>query len=385
MDEDDFPSPQELGEMAQDTKMVQVANLILSQAVRDRATAIHLETQADSMRVRYRVDGELALAMNPPWHIRHALIGRFKQMAELDLFERRVPQSGRFAFRQGERDFEMHLSTLPCANGEKITIGVQGCEEPRGLDQLALSESNLERLKGLLARRSGLILVSGGSGSGKTTTLYSCLKHLSEAELNITTLEARLRYRVPEFNQVTLNGKVGLTLATALQHTLQSDPDVIMIGFLRGAGSVELALESACRGHLVLAGTYHESAVQAAHSLLHVGAEAALVADAYRGGVGQRMVRVNCPDCTQPLPDTPYFRGGGCENCWGRGTRGLMGVHEVLLSSAAFREQLMAKASLEALGEAARGDGMQFLDEDALGKVKTGQLGPGEVLRLLKS
>lgn len=381
MDEDDFPTPQQLGEMVQETPIVRVANLILSQAVSDRASVIHLETQDDSMRVRYRIDGELIESMNPPWHIRHALVGRFKQMADLDLYERRVPQSGRFAFRHSEQDYEMRLGTLPCASGEKVTISIHACEEPRGLDQLGLSEQNLERLRGLLNRRSGLILVSGGGSSGKTTTLYSCLDHLSKEESNITTLEDRLRYRLTRFNQVTLNGRVGLTLATALQYSLQSDPDVIMVGFLRGPGAVELALEAACRGHLVLAGTYHQGAAAAVHSLLHVGVGAELVADAYRGGVGQLLARVNCSDCTRPLADTPYFRGAGCESCNGRGTRGLMGLYEVLLSSPAFRERLLDKASLEALEEAARAEGMQGLAEDALSKMHSGQLGPGEAVR----
>lgn len=349
-----------------------VTDSILSRAITERATAIHLETQADSLRVRYRVDGELVSVMTSPLYISQALVDRFKLLAELEPSERRIPLQGRFRFRHHDEDFEMHLSTLPCVAGEKVTIRIDKVERPRSLDRLGMSEANLQKLKGLLKKRSGLILVSGPSQSGKTTTMYSCLEHLSGEERSITTFEDQLLYRVPEFTQVLLNGRVGLTLAAALHSALHSDPDVLMIGLVRGAGALEMAVQAACSGHLVLAGSYYEGAVRAISSLLEMGVEPCLVAEAFRGGVGQRLARTICPAC----------KGEGCQKCFGRGALGQLGVQEVLVNSPVLAGLMSSKAPQQAIFEAAVREGMVTMAEDATNKAKAGLLSPNEAARI---
>lgn len=381
---------EQLQEMVDEAPIVRVVNLVISQAINDGASAIHLEKG----RVRYRCDGILHEVMHPPEHIHLPVVARLKIMANMDIAESRIAQYGRIRLEHQGTEYELHATTLPCEGGEKIVLRLRPRELARRpqLCELGLSSPNQTHLESLLQRRAGLLLVTGGSRSGKATTLQACLRTLHQSQ--------RCTYSIAEphsdhqplawVNHLPLNHKAGLTVESALASCLRSDPDVILIGSFGSSWQLRLAVDAAGRGHLVLAGNYGSSSAQALMSLLNTGIEPYLVSQALLAVVNQRLARRICADCKHSLPAPPdlelttLYAGAGCQICQSTGYRGQIGIQEILPNSPAMAQLLLARPEAETIHELACREGMVPMHEDALDKVRQGLISMDEMLRTLR-
>lgn len=384
MDEEGLTLDQ-LKELVEEPAIVRVVNLIISQAIIDRATSIHIECT----RVRYRVDGVLYEVMNPPEHIHSAVTARIKVMGLMDIAERRIPQDGAIDLLHDDKPYRLRVSMIPCDYGEKIVIKIQPKEafSLLGLDHLGLSPENRSALHSLLQRRSGLLLISGFSRGGKTTTLYSCLSTLNQVERNLQTIEDPIKFRLSGVTQTQVHYKAGLTFASALKACLRNDPDVISVGQLHDAETCRIAVDAAL-DHLVLAACNNYSAASSVMRLLHVGVEPYLVSQALNGALSQRLARRVCPDCKNTQPAPPGFDldsisiGAGCDACGSVGLRGQIGVQELLLNSAPVQDCISRYPSWEQLTQVACEHGMVRLRDDGLKKVAAGWISLEEMLRV---
>ena len=397
-DHNDEPSPEELRHLADEPPIVRVVNLIISQAINDGATAVHIEQNASEGRVRFRVDGRLHGVMEPPKQIFPALVARLKIMALMDIAERRIAQEGLLHLTHEARNFQVRVSSMPGHFGEKIVLRLQKADPADladfDLTRLGMSPANQQRLRALLNRPHGLCLVGGWRRSGTSTLLYACLTHLNEEGRGLVSIEDEVELQLPWVHQVTVNSRVGLTRATALRSFLRQDPDVMMVGILHDGESARYALEAALSRHLVLAGCYCDEAAQSLRRLLQMHLDPFLVASGVTGSVSVRLARRLCPHCReayQPsegtlavlgLPHGPLYRAPGCDQCRQTGILGQVGLHEVLCPNDTQREVLLRDGSLGDLRRAHSPDFVS-LRQDAQSKLQTGLISPEEFVRIV--
>jgi type II secretory ATPase GspE/PulE/Tfp pilus assembly ATPase PilB-like protein len=378
--------------------VIALVDLMLAQAVQQRASDLHLEPAGTTMRVRARVDGVLRDLMVLPPHSRGAVISRIKVMAGLDISVKRRPQDGRSAAHIQGRELALRVSTLPTHAGEKVVLRLldAGSADQR-LDQLGMAPALLAGMARLLCRSHGVLLVTGPTGSGKTTTLYAALSTLDRERRNLITLEDPVEYRLQGLTQVQVQRKAGLGFPAALRAVLRQDPDVIMVGELRDRETVEIALAAALTGHLVLSTLHTNDAASAPARLHEMGAPPYLVAGGLNGVLAQRLARRLCVHCRAqrtaqadelaalglPPRDVQVFAPVGCRRCDGTGYRGRVGIYELLEVSPRMRERIVRRASADAIRDMARAEGFTSLGQDAWQKVLAGLTSVAEVAPLL--
>jgi general secretion pathway protein E/type IV pilus assembly protein PilB len=383
---------------AGDAPVVRLVHDIIREAVARRASDIHLEPLAQGFRVRYRIDGVLVESVSPPRHWQRALISRVKLMANISIAEKRVPQDGRIQLTLEGRALDLRVSTLPTTHGESAVLRLLDPEGvQRGLAELGLAEDDGARFSTLLGASDGIVLVTGPTGSGKTTTLYASLHHLNRSNRKIITVEDPVEYRLPGINQVPVRPEVGMTFAAALRAMLRQAPNVVMVGEIRDGETADIAINASLTGHLVFSTLHTNDAVGAITRLLDIGAKPFLVAAALRATVAQRLVRRVCPHCRAEAEATaaemvwlrraPGYRGEsrvqrgrGCAHCHGTGYLGRIGIFEILFISDGIRAQIGRHATAARLRTQARAEGMRTLREDGLRKVLAGWTTIEEVL-----
>lgn len=376
-------------DLASGAPIVRLVDRLFLTAVQDGATDIHVEPEERIFRIRFRIDGQLRPGPSLPKSLQPAVTARIKILAGLNIAEARQPQDGKIRFLQGKRKVDLRVSTLPTVFGENVVLRI--LDRARlvvGLDALGFDEGNLERFRRAIESRNGIILVCGPTGSGKTTTLYSALSYINTLDRSIITLEDPVEYELPIIRQVQINVKAGLTFASGLRSVLRHDPDVILVGEMRDAETVELAIRSALTGHLVFSTLHTNDAAGGIPRLLNMGQEPFLVASSVRAIIGQALLRVNCPSCRVSYVPPPeileragiesgaangnFQRGEGCEACGGTGFRGRVGVFEVLEVTPEIMRLTMARANSQELLDAARAEGMTTMREDAVKKALEG-------------
>jgi type IV pilus assembly protein PilB len=383
-----------------DAPVVKLVNGLLQQALRERASDVHLEPMAEGVRVRYRVDGALRPVMTLPRAHHAPVVSRIKVMAGMDIAEKRLPQDGRVQIRAQGRQVDLRVSTLPTIFGEKVAIRLlDRASAYLALDDLGFGSEALARYRKLIRRAYGMILVTGPTGSGKTTTLYATLREINTPEKNIITIEDPVEYVLEGINQIRVNPKAGLTFALGLRSILRQDPDVIMVGEIRDRETADIAIRSANTGHLVLSTLHTNDAAGALTRLLDMGVEPFLVASSVIGVVAQRLVRTLCRHCRRPYEvpaggeehlllgegiKTPLtlYRAAGCPECAGTGYLGRTAILEVMPMTSALRRLVLARASGEEIAAQAVAEGMITLWEDGLAKVRRGLTTMAEVVRV---
>ena len=379
--------------------IVRLVDRLFLTAVQEGATDIHVEPEERIFRIRFRIDGQLRQGPSLPKSLQPGVIARIKILAGMNIAETRQPQDGKIKFLQGKRKVDLRVSTLPTVCGENVVLRI--LDRARlvvGLDALGFDEGNLERFRRAIESRNGIILVCGPTGSGKTTTLYSALSYINTLDRSIITLEDPVEYELPIIRQVQVNVKAGLTFATGLRAVLRHDPDVILVGEMRDAETVELAIRSALTGHLVFSTLHTNDASGAIPRLMNMGQEPFLVASSVRAIIGQALLRVNCPSCRVPyspppevlsragiLPDAgngKFRRGEGCKACDGTGFRGRVGVFEILEVTPEIMRLTMSRANSQELLDAARAEGMATMRDDAVKKAMEGTTTLEEAVRV---
>jgi type IV pilus assembly protein PilB len=385
---------------ADDAPIVRLANLILVQAVRQRASDIHIEPQERQVRVRFRVDGTLASAMTPPRHVHAALASRVKILANMNIAERRIPQDGRVDLKVDGREVRLRVSSVPTTLGEKIVIRILDRSNAAvEIGKLGLLPADAQRFDHMVSKPHGIILFTGPTGSGKTTSLYALLNRLNRPEVNIVTVEDPVEYQLPGINQVQVNPKAGLTFANGLRSFLRQDPDIIMVGEIRDEETARIAIHAALTGHLVLSTLHTNDAPGAVARLVDMGIEPFLVASSVIGVVAQRLVRVLCERCREAytpagdllarlglagMEEPPvFYRAVGCEFCGGMGHRGRVGLFEVMLINPTIRELMTKHAPATEITQAALASGMRSLQDDGLVKVAAGLTSLEELRRVV--
>jgi type IV pilus assembly protein PilB len=389
-------------EITEDAPIVKYVNVLISQAIQDRASDIHLEPTENHLRVRYRIDGVMHEVMRSPKAIQSGVISRLKIMADIDITERRVPQDGRLSVTVHGKTVDLRVATLPTVWGEKVVMRVLDNSTARlTLADLGFSQGNYDRFERGFVKPYGMILVTGPTGSGKSTTLYATLNIVSKPELNVITVEDPVEYRLPGINQVQVNTKAGLTFAAALRSILRSDPDVVLLGEIRDHETAQIAVEAALTGHLVLATLHTNDAPSAIPRLTEMGIEPFLVGSALDCVLAQRLTRRLCGRCKESyrpepadltrvgFPWTPgeelpeLYRPVGCPSCSKTGYQGRVALHEVMGVSEPVERLAVARASAGAIAEVARAEGMVTLRSDGMLKVAEGVTSIEEVLRVV--
>ena len=387
---------------ASDAPIIKLVNLLITQAVNDRASDIHIEPEEKSLRVRYRIDGVLHEVMNPPKAVQSGITSRLKIMAEINIAERRIPQDGRIGIVVAGKQIDLRVATLPTVNGEKIVMRILDKSSVLlQLSDLGFQPQNLSRYAESYRKPYGAILVTGPTGSGKSTTLYATLNVLNSPDRNIITVEDPVEYRLPGVNQVQTHVKAGLSFASALRSILRSDPDIILIGEIRDAETAQISVEAALTGHLVLSTLHTNDAPSALTRLVEMGIEPFLVASALDCVLAQRLARRLCERCKEPyvpseeelrtarFPWAPgeeppkLHRPVGCSVCGNTGYKGRMAVHEVMTVTEEVERLVVERASSEAMAKVAREQGMKTLREDGMTKVAAGLTSVEEILRVV--
>ncbi|MEK6678251.1 MAG: type II secretion system ATPase GspE [Nitrospirota bacterium] len=383
---------------ADETPVIKLVNMMITQAVKDGASDIHVEPDEKATRIRYRVDGILHEVMNPPKHLQSGISSRIKILASLDISEKRVPQDGRLNMNVGDKSLDIRVSTLPTIFGEKVVMRLldKGAILP-SLEEIGFSTAALNKFKKMITKPYGFILVSGPTGSGKTTTLYSALNIINSMEKNIITIEDPVEYQLKLVNQVQINPKAGVTFATGLRSILRQDPDIIMVGEVRDKETAVIAIQAALTGHLVFSTLHTNDAPGAIARLVDMGIEPFLIASSLMVVVGQRLVRKVCQKCKRAYKptaellkeleisetsDITFVEGTGCQNCRGTGYSGRIALFEVLIIDEAIRNLIIAKASTTTIRAAAFKTGFTGLREEGLDKAIKGITTLEEVLRV---
>lgn len=390
----------ELTEVGSEAPAVKLVNYIIQKAVSDRASDIHIEPQETDLRVRFRVDGVLHEIMRSPKSIQQAMISRFKIMAEMDIADSRRPQDGHCAVTVGSTRLDFRVSTLPTVYGERVVLRILRKDSILlQLSDLGFLPATLERFQGSFTKPYGAILVTGPTGSGKSTSLYAAINVLNDPGRHIITAEDPVEYRLPGVNQCQINHKAGLTFARALRSFLRCSPDVILVGEIRDQETGQIAIESALTGHLVLSTLHTNDAPSAVTRLIEMGIEPFLVSSAVDCILAQRLARRLCKDCKQEwrpkkevlieagytadnLPEV-VFRAAGCKKCGGTGYRGRVGVHEVLMMTEEISRLCVDEATAEEIKSVSIEQGMLTLRQDGLEKVRMGQTSIEEIVRVI--
>jgi type IV pilus assembly protein PilB len=398
-EEDDLSKVKEIVE---DAPIVKYVNLLITQAIQDRASDIHLEPGEHDLRVRFRIDGVLHEIMRSPKAIQSGVISRLKIMADINIAERRIPQDGRLSVNAHGKKIDLRVATLPTVWGEKVVMRILDNSTARlDLSDLGFSDSNYERYSRSFTKPYGMILVTGPTGSGKSTTLYATLNIVSRPEVNVITVEDPVEYRLPGINQVQTNNKAGLTFASALRSILRSDPDIVLIGEIRDHETAQIAVEASLTGHLVLSTLHTNDSPSAVTRLTEMGIEPFLVGSALDAILAQRLARRLCSKCKEEYVPTPemlvqsrfpwesgqplptLYRPVGCSACAKTGYKGRLALHEVMLVSEQIERMAVEHASATAIGEVARTEGMVTLRNDGLAKVLAGVTSLDEILRVV--
>ncbi|HZL43501.1 MAG TPA: ATPase, T2SS/T4P/T4SS family [Verrucomicrobiae bacterium] len=390
----------QLAASSEEGPVIKLANLILVQAIKDRASDIHIEPFEKSVRLRYRVDGILMDATPPPKQLQLALASRFKIMSSLDIAERRLPQDGRMRVRVSGKDYDLRVSIMPTVFGEKIVLRVLDKSNlSASLDKLGLDPDTFQQVKAAVDAPHGLILVTGPTGSGKTTTLYSALNELNNPIYNIITVEDPVEFQIPGINQVPTKKEIGLTFANALRSILRQDPDIIMIGEIRDTETAEIAIEAALTGHQVLSTMHCNDAPGAIARLDDMGIAPFLISSSVILSCAQRLMRRICSHCKEPVtyPQKMYqdlnidpsmfdgvtlYRGRGCDRCKNSGYAGRMAIIEAMTVTDEIRKLIISRASTREMGKIAIGQGMRTLRMAALDRVRDGTSTLEQVLLL---
>ncbi|MFA0782218.1 GspE/PulE family protein [Fervidibacter sacchari] len=388
-------------EAAQEAPIIRLVDTILREAIRNEATDIHIEPMQNAVRIRFRIDGILHEVLRLPKWLAAPLVARIKILGDMDVAEKRVPQDGRMRIEMQKKRFDVRISTIPTVNGEKAVLRLLDQTSPlMGLEKLGLWEDDLAKVEYLISQPYGMILSTGPTGSGKTTTQYSILHRLNTTEVNILTIEEPVEYEVQGINQVHVNRKAGVTFATALRAFLRQDPDIILVGEIRDLETADVAFQAALTGHLVLSTLHTNDAPTAATRLIEMGVEPFLISAAVIGVIAQRLARRICPNCKEPykypeellmrfgtdlseLNGKELYRGRGCENCRYTGYRGRIGIFEVFVMNTEIADLILRRAPISEIRDAAIASGMTTLLQDGWRKVLAGITTPQEVLRVV--
>ncbi|TCK03542.1 GspE/PulE family protein [Marinobacterium mangrovicola] len=390
----DLPTSGDLLDSENEAPVIRLINGLFAEAIRLGASDLHVETFEDAIRVRFRIDGRLREVLQPPRALASMLVSCIKVMAQLDIAEKRTPQDGRIRLRAGGREIDIRVSTLPGIHGERVVMRVLDKQAARlSLDHLGMPEQVLQSLQRTLAQPNGILLSTGPTGSGKTTTLYSCLNELNDGQRNILTVEDPVEYAIPGIGQTPLNPRAGMTFASGLRAILRQDPDVIMIGEVRDQETASIAVQASLTGHLVLSTLHTNSAVGAITRLLDMGLEPFLLASTLKGVMAQRLVRRLCPEChdwrvpsaaeTELLPGLDRLEqlpvAVGCDACQGSGYKGRIGLYEFIRVDSELADLIHCGASETALEKFLQGR-RQSLVETALARLAAGESSLEEVL-----
>ncbi|MEO1014892.1 MAG: type II secretion system ATPase GspE [Pseudomonadota bacterium] len=397
-----LPTTADLLDSDDDAPVIRLINGVIAEAVKTKASDIHVEPYERGLSVRLRVDGVLREVLSLPARATPSLVSRIKVMARLDIAEKRVPQDGRISIALGGKTVDVRVSTLPARFGERVVMRILDRDEARlDLDALGMPSSTLNRLKAILKRPNGIILVTGPTGSGKTTTLYASLSLLNDPSLNILTVEDPVEYAIDGVGQTQINPKVGMTFAAGLRAILRQDPDIVMVGEIRDAETADIAIRAALTGHLVLSTIHTNSAVGAVTRLRDMGAEPFLLSSTLAGVLAQRLVRRLCPSCKEPHePDAAerellgvdaddasvrIYRPVGCARCGHSGYEGRLGVYELMTVDAATREHIHNDAGETQIAASAfKAPDAQTLAECGFEHVLAGETSIEEVLRVVR-
>ncbi|MBI2343228.1 MAG: type II secretion system ATPase GspE [Deltaproteobacteria bacterium] len=398
--EQDFDEPVDLLDADDEAPIIRLVNSLLFRAVKQKASDIHVEPFEKELLVRFRIDGVLYDIMNPPKRAQNSIISRIKIMSGLNIAEKRLPQDGRIRIKIAGRDIDIRVSTVPTAFGESVVMRLLDKSAVKlELERLGLEGEMLRRVRLLIHQHHGIILVTGPTGSGKTTTLYASLAELNSAELKILTVEDPIEYQLKGVNQVQVNPRIDLTFSSALRSFLRQDPDVILVGEIRDKETAEIAIQASLTGHLVFSTLHTNDAVSSVTRLIDMGVEPFLVSSSVIGILAQRLVRTICHECAkkyqatqeeldriglslEALKGRPLYRPVGCPNCMETGYAGRTAVHELLIASDTFRGAVMREDDAATLKKIAVEEGMETLRSDAVNKVANGVTTIEEVLRV---
>ena len=399
IEDDDAAKLEDLLRETEAPPAIRLANAIILEAIRLGASDIHIQPRTKSVVVRYRIDGVLADKIHIPHHLHQSLVSRLKIMSELDISERRRPQDGRITVKTPMRMVDLRISTLPTINGEKIVMRILDRNSTvHTIDKLGFSSSDVGRVTDMVAKPQGIILATGPTGSGKTTTLYSLLQHDATPDKNYVTIEDPVEYYLDMAGQVLIREKIGLTFPAVLRALLRQDPDVILLGEIRDYDPAEVAFHAALTGHLVYSTLHTNSAVATIARLFDLGLKPYVVATALEGIIAQRLVRSVCPNCSQPAAPDPAVisrlgtvfadigeirRGRGCDACHGSGYKGRVGIYEILTLDDPLRDCIGSGASVLEISRQARQRGLRSIVHHAFERVQAGATTPDEILRVL--
>ena len=381
-----------LRDMASEAPVIRLVNAMIAQAVEQRASDIHIEPFEKEFRVRYRIDGVLVSQDPPPRELKAAIISRVKLMAKLNIAERRLPQDGRIKVKTLGREVDLRVSTLPTLYGESVVMRLldRSAGDFYDLDRLGFDQHMLDRMTYFTSLPHGIFLVTGPTGSGKSTTLYSALKRINQTDKKIITIEDPVEYQMDGINQIHVNTQIGLTFSQGLRHIVRQDPDVIMVGEIRDRDTADVAIRSALTGHFVYSTLHTNDAPSAITRLTDMGVENYLITSSLVAVLAQRLVRVICRECKKPAGEAttptgkkvPAFRGAGCERCFGTGYRGRVGIFELMELNEELRSAIMRNEDASKITGIARRNGMRNLREDGWMKVAQGVTTPDEVIRV---
>lgn len=387
-----------LKDLASEAPIIKLVNLLISRAVEGRASDIHIEPFEDELKVRYRIDGVLHDVESTPKKLQAAIVSRIKIMAKLNIAERRLPQDGRIRLKVGESEIDLRVSTIPVLYGESVVMRILRKEGiVIDLEQLGFPADTLSGFNNLITKPNGIILVTGPTGSGKTTTLYGALDKINSPDKKIITVEDPVEYQLKGVNQIQVKPQIGLNFANTLRHIVRQDPDIIMIGEVRDLETAEIAIQSALTGHLVFSTLHTNDAPSAITRLLDMGVENFLLSSTVRGILAQRLVRMICPSCREVDrsaadkeelavfgigSDITLYAGKGCEQCAYTGYYGRSGIFELLMVDDEIRKLILKNADANQLRAAGRQRGMKTLLENGAEKIKAGITTLSEILRV---
>ena len=399
--EENYDDVEHLKDLASEAPVIRLVNLIISRAVEHRASDIHVEPFEKQLKVRYRIDGVLQEFDSPPRGLAPAVISRLKIISKLDIAEKRVPQDGRLKLRILGKEIDFRVSTVPTLHGESVVLRLLDKESIAliELSQLGMDPEIEKNFSEMVRNPHGIVLVSGPTGSGKTTTLYACLNLLNDSKKKILTVENPVEYQLEGINQIHVNDKVGLTFAAGLKTMMRQDPDIIMVGEIRDTETAEVSIQASLTGHMVFSTIHTNDAPGAINRLLDMGIEDYLLVSTLLGVLGQRLVRLICKHCKEPyIPDmgfhkhiirfvddpteVPFYRGKGCKACGGTGYKGRLGIYELFVMDDEIRHRVMDRPDIAQLRALARKKGMKPLREDGWRKVLAGLTSVEELFRV---
>ncbi len=385
-----------------DAPIIKLVNLVLAQAIKDRASDIHIEPYTNSLKIRYRIDGMLYNLLNLPRRIQSPLVSRIKIMAKLNIAEKRLPQDGRIEVKIGEKSVDIRVSVIPTAFGERVVLRLlDKSQSILTLSDLGLDDTKVSVFNRLIKSPYGIVLVTGPTGSGKTTSLYAALSKINSASINIITIEDPIEYQIEGIGQIQVNPKIDLTFATGLRSIVRQDPDVILVGEVRDRETAEIAIQSSLTGHLVFSTLHTNDAASAITRLIDMGIEPFLVASSVIAIVAQRLVRVLCPRCKEAYePDTeslidagiprnavigqPIYRRKGCNSCMNTGYRGRTGIFEIMIMDEGVKKLILRTSDSNQINDEAVRGGMSTLVQDGARRVLEGITTIEEVLRVTR-